>query len=394
MSVAFDARNSYSTHTSMANFTYRWNFGNDEDFDFTDAVVTYTFLSAGTFPVLLEITDKNGNTESTFINIKVQLPLTFNISITINGTDFQESPGWRVGDDISFFASTIDKNDYLIPESGYAWTVILHHCYFASCGESISCHEHALVSLSNTSSGTIQGVTHGYPAFISLYVTVTHPLYTGSTSNYLVKLSPEVTTIEVFSIPPGLQITSGSLECETPCNITVITFSTAQVEIQELQILHNKTYQFQNWSNGGAASQEVFALDAPIALTAYFTTKSISFLRNGSPNPPRNLVVTPGYKKVSLTWDFPSNSLGITYYKIYYRWIGNSTWNSLYVNNQQTSKDINGLQREYTYLVKMSSLNEVGEGEISATVNATTLRKPPIFEVDPCGKVSTELTQK
>jgi len=98
----------------------------------------------------------------------------------------------------------------------------------------------------------------------------------------------------------------------------------------------------------------------------------------GVPSAPRNLVARAGDGYVNLTWEAPDDDGGlpIVGYKIYR---GTSSGNEVLlttVGNEITYYNDTGLTNGQRYYYRVSALNGVGEGELSADVSETPLGVP------------------
>ena len=88
-----------------------------------------------------------------------------------------------------------------------------------------------------------------------------------------------------------------------------------------------------------------------------------------------SVVPTPSEGTLRVTWTRPTVSGGstITSYSIQYKMSNEMTYSSKTVNGgDTTSSDITGLYLSTQYSVRIASVNELGTGNYSGIVSATT----------------------
>ena len=89
------------------------------------------------------------------------------------------------------------------------------------------------------------------------------------------------------------------------------------------------------------------------------------------PKAVRNLSVTPGDSKVTITWQAPTGSEPLTGYKVIYQKTGSSSFTTFLKSSSSTSATITGLNNGFSYNFKVIPFNDFGEGQHSNTVFST-----------------------
>jgi hypothetical protein len=170
---------------------------------------------------------------------------------------------WKVGDTINFSGSASDPEQGTLPASALSWTLLIQHC------PSGGCHTHNVQSWSGVASGSFVAPDHEYPSYLTLQLTVTDSA--GASTTTSVDLQPQTTVLNFASTPSGLQIAVNSSSAATPFSRTVIVGSSNSISAVSPQDLGGTTYQFANWSDGGAQTHNV---TAPASSTTYTATYS------------------------------------------------------------------------------------------------------------------------
>ena len=254
LTVSFDGHGSSDPDGDL--LTFAWDLDGDGAFDdATGPTASFTYTSAGNYTAYLQVSDGQATAAS-------EAPITAGNSPPIAAIDLPDAtPGWRVGDTISFAGRASDDHDGDIGAAAFRWSLILHHC-------PSTCHEHPLQTFTGVAAGTFVAPDHEYPAHLELRFTATDS--GGLTSTATTILHPATVALSFETAPPGLPIAVGSSSELTPFTRLVIAGSTISVAATGTQTSQGETYQWSNWSDGGAASHLVTA-DASRTLTATYT---------------------------------------------------------------------------------------------------------------------------
>ena len=223
--VAFDA--SESADPEGAELRYRWNFG---DGGTARGVATsHTFEGRGPYKVVLTVTDVEGATDKTAINIYPR-----NAAPVIDLTTPTQST-FAVGDQLGLSARVTDAEDGALPASKIAWTSRMVHCSF---GE--ECHSHPSSSGSGKAFSTVFP-DHGDDT--RLVITATSP-----------PDSKGVVTTKSFVALPSLR----TLFVDAPADVTAtingnVTNTESVVVNASVSIsvpLSSPSGSFQRWNDG------------------------------------------------------------------------------------------------------------------------------------------------
>ncbi|MEV4314353.1 LamG-like jellyroll fold domain-containing protein [Actinocrispum sp. NPDC049592] len=246
LNVSFSAASSSDPEGSA--LTYAWDLDGDGNYnDGTGATINKTYTTAKVYNASVRVTDPGGLTDvaSKRIFAGTTPPA---VTIANPATSFT----WAVGDTINFSGSATDAEDGPLPASALNWQVILHHCPTID-----NCHEHQLTTFNGVSSGSFDGPDHEYPAYLELRLTATDS--TGATTTASRRLNPRVSTLTIETSPPGLTTTLSGKAGPAPFTVQAIVGSHLTLSTAQTQQVGVNTYEFQNWSDGGARVHDIFA---------------------------------------------------------------------------------------------------------------------------------------
>ncbi|HXQ20889.1 MAG TPA: LamG-like jellyroll fold domain-containing protein, partial [Candidatus Acidoferrales bacterium] len=285
LAVQFDA--SASSDPSGSALTYAWDLNGDGQYDDSTAVAPkYSYTTAGTYTVGLQVTNQSGATGTASVVIHAgNTPPTATIQTPTLSTT------WSVGDMITFSGSAIDAEDGTLPPAALSWSVIIHHC-------PSNCHLHALQSFNGVAGGSFPAPDHDYPSYLEIQLTATDS--GGLTDTKSVLLFPNTVTLSFQTTPPGLLLAVGNSSGTTPFTRTVIVNSANSVSAPSPQDVGGAFYQFSAWSDGGAETHVVTAPASPAAYVATFTT----------PNPTSALVAAYSFDEGNGTIAHDSSGAG------------------------------------------------------------------------------------
>jgi glucose/arabinose dehydrogenase/PKD repeat protein len=253
LAVQFNASGSSDPDGDVLNFS--WDLDGDGNFgDSTAPNPTFTYSTAGSYPVQVRVTDSKGASSTAGVTIVAGTRPTVTITTPLGGAT------WRAGDTITFSGMASDLEDGTLPATALTWTVILHHC-------PSNCHTHPVTGFAGVAEGAFPAPDHEYPSHLELQLTARDS--SGLTSTTSLLLFPQTTTLTFQTNPPGLQIAVGSGSEATPFSRTVISGSGNSVSAITPQTLNGTNYMFVSWSDGGAQSHVVVA-NGPATYTAVY----------------------------------------------------------------------------------------------------------------------------
>ncbi|WP_433788747.1 PQQ-dependent sugar dehydrogenase [Actinoplanes sp. CA-252034] len=235
---------------------YAWDFTGDGVTDSTSATATHTYTTAGSYTARLTVTDTLNATHTGTVAVTPgnEAP-TAVIDTPATGVT------WKVGDTIDFTGHATDPQQGALPASALDWSLVMHHCSAAD-----NCHEHAIRTWNDVSSGSFEAPDHEYPSYLELKLVAADQ--DGLTHTVTRRLDPKTVDLTFGTVPAGLQLTVGSASQVTPFTRTVIQGSTNSVSAPSPQ----GSSTFASWSDGGAATHVVTAPTAATSYTATYTS--------------------------------------------------------------------------------------------------------------------------
>jgi glucose/arabinose dehydrogenase len=246
---------SSSTDPNGDSLSYAWDLDEDGQFDDSNQVsVQKTYSQGGTYDPEVRVSDPGGASDSDSVQVQVNnTPPSAQINAPTS------SATWGVGDAVQFSGSATDSQQTL-PNSAFDWQVVINHC-------PSNCHDHVMQAFPDRKSGSFNAPDHDYPSHLTVELTVTDA--GGLSDTESVAIYPRTVGLTLNSIPSGLQIAVGPTQGTAPFTQTVIEDSKTSLSAPISQTLGAGTYNFDSWSDGGAASHNVTA-SASQAFTATY----------------------------------------------------------------------------------------------------------------------------
>lgn len=249
LSVTFDGSGSSDPDAGNV-LVYSWNFG-----DGTPAAsgvsVTHTYSAAGMYAATLTLTDGRGGTDSATINIAAGSPPVGTINTPASGTRY------NAGDTISFSGSGTDGEDGTLPTSAFDWKILFHH----------NTHTHPFMEFGGIKSGSFTVPRTGETSddvWYRIYLAVTDS--SGLTHQSTRDVLPNKATITLASNLAGLQINLDGQPRATPYSFVGVVGVTRTLQASSPQTVNGDSYQFESWSDGGAATHTI---NTPSGTTTY-----------------------------------------------------------------------------------------------------------------------------
>ncbi|MGB7156792.1 MAG: PQQ-dependent sugar dehydrogenase [Tepidisphaeraceae bacterium] len=241
LAVTFDA--SESSDPDGDPLTYFWDFGDGATS--TEMIVTHTYESAGVFQPTLVATDSGGlfdhDTLPT-INANNSVP-TGTITLPATGTTY------RAGDTIAFAGAGADPEDGTLGNSSFSWSVRLFH----------NTHAHPFLTFNNTQadSFTIPNPPDEVEAnqWYRIMLTVTDSA--GGTHSSFVDVTPLTSVVTLGTNVPGLNVELDGQAVPDGTAFTGVENAIRTIGAAAIQVLDGRWYQFESWSDGGAAQHPI-----------------------------------------------------------------------------------------------------------------------------------------
>ncbi len=255
LTVNFDAAGS-SDPDPGDDLTYSWDLDGDGAYgDSTDQAPSFTYTKGGVYRVGLKVTDPHGASATDTIAISAgNTPPVPTITAPLS------SLTWAVGDQIAFSGSATDAQDGTLPASALSWSLVVRHC-------PSNCHTHHIRRFAGVRSGSFNAPDHDYPSHLELRLTATDS--GGLKQTQSVRLDPETVELTVESSPTGLAPALDDFKAPTPFGRTVILDSMNTLSAPTPQTLNGRTYDFQSWSDGGAATHTFTAVGSTTYTATY-----------------------------------------------------------------------------------------------------------------------------
>jgi glucose/arabinose dehydrogenase len=259
LSVSFDG--SASSDPDQGELSYSWDL--DGDGTFGDAVTpkaSWTYTDPGNRTAQLRVTDAGGASDTVSVTIAAgDAPV---LTIDSPAADYT----WATGDTIHFSGSAVDGEGTPIPAEGLSWKLNLRHC---SRVFPTSCHTHLGSTTRFVGSGSFTAPDHDYPSHLELVFTATDAH--GLSYSKSVLLQPKTVALTLVSDPIGAQLSAGADTGTAPFTHQFIENSTTTITAATPQGLGGLSYQFESWSDGGAATHSITVPRVDTTYTASFT---------------------------------------------------------------------------------------------------------------------------
>jgi hypothetical protein len=259
LDVHFNASDGSSDPDPGDTVTYDWDLDGDGAYDdATGPEADFTYANAGTYLAGVKVTDNHGASATDAVAITAgNTPPTATITAPSSGLT------WMVDQPIDFAGSATDEQDGDLAPSRLDWKLVIHHC-------PSNCHEHDSQTWTGTDHGSFAAPDHEYPAYLELTLTATDS--GGLTDSRTIRLDPKTVVLSFASSPSGLRLSLNSATFTTPFTRTVIQGSMNSLAAPTPQTLGSDTYDFQSWSDGGAAAHTITA-GSDRSFTATYTRR-------------------------------------------------------------------------------------------------------------------------
>jgi glucose/arabinose dehydrogenase/Ca2+-binding RTX toxin-like protein len=169
---------------------------------------------------------------------------------------------YRAGDTIDYSGTATDPEDGTLPPSAFTWQVDFHH----------EDHTHPFIPPTPGATGgsfTIPTVGETSAAvFYRIHLTVTDSI--GLTQSTFRDILPETVTMTLAASPSGLVVTLDGQPVTTPTSVVAVVGMTRTLGIVQPQALAGAFYEFDFWSDGGAASHDITTPAADTSYTAFY----------------------------------------------------------------------------------------------------------------------------
>jgi glucose/arabinose dehydrogenase len=263
LTVSFDGGTSSDPEGGA--LSYAWDFG--DGYQATGATATHTYATSGSFTAQVTVTDSGGLHDIATKTITVGTNAPTITSMTVRITDRDTGAllsKYRVGDNLDYSAAGTTSTGASLPASAFAWSMTIHH------GE----HTHSSGGASGKTSGSFPAPDHSYPCYLTVALTVTDPV-SGLTATRTIDVQPQTVALTFKSNPGALKLSLGNdlAATPTPFTVTEVVRHSMSVSAPLQQTLRTTTYNWQSWSDGGAASHNLIVPAVPTTFTATYRKK-------------------------------------------------------------------------------------------------------------------------
>jgi glucose/arabinose dehydrogenase/PKD repeat protein len=254
--VDFDA--SGSSDPDGDTLSYHFDFGDASKIQQASPMVSHTYTAAGTYTARLDVFDgRNGVSQPVTVTIQVG-----NGAPTPTITSPAAGALFAVGQPVTLSGSAMDPEQGTLPASALSWTVIKHH----------ATHTHPFL-------GPVTGndITFTAPApedllaatnsYLEIRLTATDA--NGASTTATRDFMPRKVNLTFATNPSGLAVTVNGQSFSGPSTITSWQSWSLNVSAAT-QVSGGRTFRFQSWSDGGAASHTIVTPAAPTTYTAKF----------------------------------------------------------------------------------------------------------------------------
>ena len=256
LAVSLDASGS----TDDASMTYSWDLDGDGAFDDATGPRASRTYTDGTVNVLVgvRVTDEDGATST---SLEWLYPGNTPPALTIQRPSAPAT--FAVGDRIDLLAGATDAEDgsYASRPDRFSWTVSVRHC------PSI-CHTHPFTAYQYTNEveGRLFAPDHEYPSTILLTASVIDDR--NMTTFESIEVEPRPSRVSLTSKPRGARLKATGHVGEG--TYTYIENGRFTVSAPKRQKLKGRVFRFKRWTDGGARSHEVVAVQGGVELRAVY----------------------------------------------------------------------------------------------------------------------------
>ncbi len=259
LAVSFDGRASTDPDAGDT-LTYIWNFGDGSAVATTaSATTSHTYTTAGTFTATLTVRDNKGAT-SLAAQARVD-PGNTPPQVTIDTPTVGDR--FAVGQTITMHATATDAEDGTLAASRLSWVVLRHH----------DVHTHPF--LAPTAGNDVQitqpvpeDLGSGINGYLEIQLTATDSA--GVTTTVTRDVQPNRVNLTFSTNPAGRDVVVAGTTYTAPKTITSWQGYAIGVDARTQTDGSGSTWNFQTWSDGGAAAHTIVTPAAPTTYTATF----------------------------------------------------------------------------------------------------------------------------
>jgi glucose/arabinose dehydrogenase/PKD repeat protein len=258
LTVRFDASRSADDDPGDV-LEYAWDLDGDSEYDDgTGPTATFTYETAGTRTVRVQVKDAAGAFDMAEATVRVG---------TGAPAPVIASPAYgaaaAVGSSVPLSGSASMPGVGALPASALSWRVDLLHCTVVD-----QCHRHPDVfALDGASTGAFTMPDHQYPAAVEVHLSAT---WAGETTTVTRRVEYRTADVTLAADTPGVTFDLADQEGPSPLVRTLPQGATVAVSAPATVTNSLGTFSFASWSDGGAATHTIVVGAADTTLTAHY----------------------------------------------------------------------------------------------------------------------------
>jgi glucose/arabinose dehydrogenase/chitodextrinase len=266
LDVRFDG--SASSDPDGDSLSYEWDFDGNGSVDSTSAVATHTYTAAGTFTARLTVRDGKGGQDSATVRVDPgNTPPTPTIESPPAGQLF------AVGQQFTLTGSASDAQDGALGDASLSWEVLRHH----------ETHTHPFLEPTTGNNLPIKApepedLDAASTSYLELRLTATDSR--GLSATVTRDLRPKFVDLTFDSVPSGLRLSLNGNSVVTPMTARSWEGYALTVDAPAQTDSSGQGWEFDSWSDGGAASHTITTPPAPTSYVATFrqtTSQTLTF---------------------------------------------------------------------------------------------------------------------
>lgn len=247
--VAFSADESHDPDGDAV--IYAWDFGDGATA--TGRTANHTYTTAGAYTATLTVTDARGLASEDSVQVLVDRhPPVATIVAPKDGSLF------RHGVPVHLKATATDADDGDLPDSAFAWHILLHH----------NTHVHVGPDLVGPDQTFTSPGDHDADSFYAITLRVTDS--DGVSDSKTVDIHPETVPLTLASSPAGVALSYSGTEHVAPVTLTTAIGYHTSVSAPAQITRGGETWTFAGWSDGGARVHDITVPATASTLTAAF----------------------------------------------------------------------------------------------------------------------------
>lgn len=168
---------------------------------------------------------------------------------------------YRAGETIEFSGTATDPEDGALGADSLSWNIVYYH----------DTHAHPFMTFTGRSSGSFTIPDTGESSANTFYrLQLTAKDGQGETGTVIRDVYPRTAQISLQTSPTGLEVAVDGQPKASPYSFYGVAGFKRTVSAPLTQTMNGESYEFVEWSDGGAATHEIRTPDSPLALTATY----------------------------------------------------------------------------------------------------------------------------